>query len=88
MLVPLLGVFAEFERETIIDRVTNGMATKASKGKWPGGTRPYGYYVDRETQKLVPHPEEAPHLREIFRLYVEERYGTRGCIFLTGINIS
>jgi len=77
MLVQLLGVFAEFERETIIDRVTKGMATKASKGKWPGGTRPYGYYVDRETQKLVPHPEEAPHLREIFRLYVEERYGTR-----------
>jgi site-specific DNA recombinase len=77
MLVQLLGVFAEFERETIIDRVTKGMATKAAKGKWPGGTRPYGYYVDRDTHKLIPHPEEAPHLREIFRLFVEERYGTR-----------
>jgi len=70
-------VFAEFERETIIDRVTKGMATKASKGKWPGGTRPYGYYVDRDTHKLIPHPQEAPHLREIFSLFVEERYGTR-----------
>jgi DNA invertase Pin-like site-specific DNA recombinase len=30
MLVQLLGVFAEFERETIIDRVTKGMATKAA----------------------------------------------------------
>lgn len=29
MLVQLLGVFAEFERETIIDRVINGMAAKA-----------------------------------------------------------
>jgi site-specific DNA recombinase len=77
MLVQLLGVFAEFERETIIDRVTKGMATKASKGKWPGGTRPYGYYADRDTHKLIPHPEEGPHLREIFRLYVEERLGTR-----------
>ena len=77
MLVQLLGVFAEFERETIIDRVTKGMTAKASKGKWPGGRRPFGYYVDRETQKLVPHPEEAPHLREIFRLYTQERYGTR-----------
>ncbi len=77
MLVQLLGVFAEFERETIIDRVTKGMATKASKGKWPGGTRPYGYYVDRDTHKLIPHPQEAPHLREIFSLFVEERYGTR-----------
>ena len=77
MLVQLLGVFAEFERETIIDRVISGMTTKASKGKWPGGTRPYGYYVDRETQKLVPHPTEAPILRDIFRMYTQERLGTR-----------
>jgi len=77
MLVQLLGVFAEFERETIIDRVTKGMAMKASKGKWPGGSRPYGSHVDRETHTLVPHPQEAPHLREIFRLFVGERLGTR-----------
>jgi DNA invertase Pin-like site-specific DNA recombinase len=80
MLVQLLGMFAEFERETIIDRVTKGMAAKAAKaakGKWPGGTRPYGYWVDRDTHKLVPHPEEAPHLKEIFQLYADERLGTR-----------
>jgi site-specific DNA recombinase len=77
MLVQLLGVFAEFERETIIDRVTKGMAMKASKGKWPGGSRPYGFHVDQETHTLVPYPQEAPHLREIFRLFVEERLGTR-----------
>jgi site-specific DNA recombinase len=77
MLVQLLGVFAEFERETIIDRVINGMTTKAGKGKWPGGTRPYGYHVDRDTQKLVPHPDEAPILRDIFRLYTKQRLGTR-----------
>jgi site-specific DNA recombinase len=78
MLVQLLGVFAEFERETIIDRVINGMTAKARKGKWPGGTRPYGYHVDSETQKLVIHDTEAPILREIVRLYVNERLGTRG----------
>ena len=77
MLVQLLGVFAEFERETIIDRVTKGMAAKAAKGKWPGGRRPYGYQVDRDTQKLVPHLEEASHLKEIFRLYADQRFGTR-----------
>jgi DNA invertase Pin-like site-specific DNA recombinase len=56
MLVQLLGMFAEFERETIVDRVTNGMATKAANGKWPGGHRPYGYRADPQTQKLTPHP--------------------------------
>ncbi len=33
----MLGVFAEFERETIIDRVINGMERKAAKGLWTGG---------------------------------------------------
>jgi site-specific DNA recombinase len=70
-------VFAKFERETIIGRVTKGMAMKASKGKWPGGSRPYGFHVDREAHKLVPHPQKAPHLREIFRMFAEERLGTR-----------
>jgi site-specific DNA recombinase len=77
MLVQLLGVFAEFERETIVDRVINGMTTKASKGKWSGGTRPYGYLVARDTQQLIPHPAEAPVLRDIFRLYTQDRIGTR-----------
>jgi hypothetical protein len=57
-----------------VDRVTRGMATKASKDKWPGGSRPYGYHVDRDTQRLVP---EAPHLREIFCLFTTQRLGTR-----------
>jgi site-specific DNA recombinase len=77
MLVQLLGVFAEFERETIIDRITEGMAAKARKGKWSGGRPPYGYRVDRDTQKLVPNPTEAPILTEVIRLYADLRLGTR-----------
>src|SRR4051812_10922775 len=53
------------------------MSISAAKGKWPGGKRPYGFHVDRETHKLIPHPQEAPHLREIFRLYTQARLGTR-----------
>jgi site-specific DNA recombinase len=77
MFLQLLGMFAEFERSTIIDRVINGMTTKAGKGKWTGGTRPYGYLVDREQDRLAPHPAEAPILRQIFDLYVAGRHGTR-----------
>ena len=60
MLVQLLGVFAEFERETIIDRVTKGMAAKAAKGKWPGGRRPYGYHVGTATPRNHPAPRRSP----------------------------
>jgi DNA invertase Pin-like site-specific DNA recombinase len=77
MLVQLLGVFAEFERETIIDRVTAGMNAKAAKGKWPGGRLPYGYQLDPATHKLVPDPAQAPIVRGVFRLYTRDRLGTR-----------
>jgi site-specific DNA recombinase len=54
MLVQMLGVFAEFERETIIDRVINGMERKAAKGLWTGGARPLGYTIDRTVDKPPP----------------------------------
>jgi site-specific DNA recombinase len=47
MLVQMLGMFAQFERDVIIDRVIAGMERKATKGKWKGGKRPFGYQVDK-----------------------------------------
>jgi site-specific DNA recombinase len=77
MLVQMLGVFAQFEREVIIDRVIAGMERKAASGRWTGGTRPYGYQLDTGTDTLVPHPAEAAVLRQIFTRYAETRAGTR-----------
>jgi site-specific DNA recombinase len=47
MMAQMLGVFAEFERATIIDRITAGMERKAARGEWQSGRRPHGYQVDR-----------------------------------------
>jgi site-specific DNA recombinase len=77
MMVQMLGVFAEFERATIIDRVIAGMERKAAKGEWTVGTHPYGYRADKETGFLVVVPEEAPLIAIIFDLYAERRLGTR-----------
>jgi site-specific DNA recombinase len=77
MLVQMLGVFAEFERETIIDRVINGMERKAAKGLWTGGARPFGYRVDRDADRLVPDPVEAGTVKRIFDLYTRDRRGTK-----------
>jgi site-specific DNA recombinase len=49
MFVQMLGVFAEFERATIVERVIAGMERKAATGGWPGGYRPFGYEPDPET---------------------------------------
>jgi site-specific DNA recombinase len=77
MLVQMLAVFAEFEREMIIDRVVNGMERKASKGQWTLGVAPEGYIVDPDTQHLVPVDAEMPAIKEIFRLYTKDRVGCR-----------
>ncbi len=39
MLVQMLGMFAQFERDSIIDRVIAGMERKGAAGKWKGGCR-------------------------------------------------
>lgn len=78
MMVQMLGVFAEFERASIIERVIAGMERKASKGEWCGGARPYGYDADAETNHLVVNLEEAPAVPIIFDLYVNKRVGARG----------
>lgn len=76
MLVQMLGMFAQFERDTIIDRVINGMERKAAKGLWKGGRRPFGYNPDQAAHKLVPHPHESTVVRLIFQLYTRDRLGS------------
>jgi site-specific DNA recombinase len=77
MLVQMLGMFAQFERDTIIDRVIAGMERKAAAGKWKGGRRPFGYQVDTVEQALVPDRAEAAVVRLIFDLYTRDRPGAR-----------
>jgi site-specific DNA recombinase len=77
MLVQMLGMFAQFERDTIIDRVIAGMERKAAAGKWKGGRRPFGYQADTVAQALVPDTAEAAVVRLIFDLYTRNRLGAR-----------
>jgi site-specific DNA recombinase len=76
MLVQMLGVFAEFEREMIIDRVINGMERKAAKGRWTTGLVPFGYTRDAD-DILVVVDDEITIVKLIFRLYTRRRLGCR-----------
>lgn len=82
MLVQLLGVFAEFERATIIDRVIAGMERKAARGGWTAGRRPYGLTVERDSTgqvanegRPVVEPAEMPVVERIFARYAEGQEG-------------
>jgi site-specific DNA recombinase len=74
MLVQLLGVFAEFERATIIDRVVNGMERKAARGGWPGGPLPYGLALDEDKRLAVQQPQFFL-IQRIFGRYAEGSVG-------------
>lgn len=77
MFVQMLGVFAEFERATIIDRVIAGMERKAATGAWTQGGRPFGYELDRESGFLRVKEEEAALVPMMFDLYVNKLMGAR-----------
>jgi site-specific DNA recombinase len=76
MMVQMLGVFAEFERATIIDRVIAGMERKSSQGGWCGGRHPFGYRAAKGEGTLAVDVAESPLIPVIFDLYANKRLGT------------
>ena len=61
--------FAQFERELSSERVRDKIAASRAKGKWTGGTIPFGYHTDNK--KLVINDAEAKTVRYIFKRYLE-----------------
>jgi site-specific DNA recombinase len=71
MFFHLLGVFAQWEREEITERVNASVLTRAKLGKSINGSAPYGYqWKDR---KLVIQPEEAAIRCKTYELFLQHR---------------
>ncbi len=70
----IIIVFAQMERETIVERVTDNYYQRAESGSWMGGPAPYGFRIGRlvkegrEIPTLVPN-ENMQHVKEIFSMY-------------------
>ena len=75
MIVKLLMVFAEFERQSIVERVTQAYAHRSELGIYMGGRRPYGFtLIDTvihgvKTKMLSPAITEVEHIKYIFDAY-------------------
>jgi site-specific DNA recombinase len=69
MMLQMLGVFAEFEHATIVDRVSAGIERRAKEGKWATGRLPFGYRRD-EHKQVIPDERAAPMVKRIFELYI------------------
>lgn len=67
MILNILGVFAQFEREMIRERTLIGVQGAVNRGHF-GGPAPLGYKKETESKLLVIDEETAPIVKEIFDL--------------------
>ncbi len=65
----VLSGAAQLEREMIVERVKNKIATSKEQGLWMGGTLPLGY--DVKDTELIINEKEAKTVKHIFERYVE-----------------
>lgn len=71
MFFHLLGVFAQWEREEITERVNASVLTRAKLGKSLNGSAPYGYQW--KDKKLVLHPQESLIRQKAYELFLQHR---------------
>lgn len=70
-------VFAQLERETIQQRVSDAYASRSRKGFYMGGRIPYGYRLEaymidgKKTSRYVIVPAEAEVVAKIYSLYAQ-----------------
>ncbi len=77
-MVNIIMTFAQLERETITERVTDNYYFRGNLGYWPGGTAPYGYRLTKITDStgkkhsaLEIDPEQAKWVRYMYEYYLE-----------------
>ena len=84
----ILGAAAQFERETMIDRIVDGLIKKVKNGYSLCGARPsYGYNRPKHQEIQSINEEEAKVVRRVFNLYKDGKTLTEICNILNGENI-
>jgi len=79
LIVKILAIFAEFERQSIIQRVTQAYEHRSEMGFYMGGRKPYGFELEPtvinniKTKRLKPIPDEVEAVKYICRSYAVEQ---------------
>ena len=71
MFVKIIGIFAEFERENLAERVSLGYEQKTREGNYTNTNGVYGYDYIVGKQKLEINEEEKELVNRIFDLYID-----------------
>jgi len=73
--IGMMAVFAQLERETIVERVRIAKKESARQGRFMGGIAPYGYRYNFTNKILEIDEMQAAIVRRIYALYLEHGHG-------------
>ncbi|HBC94326.1 MAG TPA: hypothetical protein DCZ10_15865 [Pelotomaculum sp.] len=73
--IGMMAVFAQLERETIVERVRMAKKESAKQGRFLGGIAAYGYRYNFELKVLEIDEIQAQIVRWIYDCYLEREYG-------------
>ena len=79
-MIGVLSVFAQLERETILERTRIGIKKRAEDGYWRGGGKvPFPYTYSKEQGILIPIPEQVEVLHKMISMYLSGKsFGSIG----------
>lgn len=83
-MINIVMTFAQLERETIVERVTDNYYFRANNGDWAGGYAPYGYKVghiigvDGKRHSILEIDEEKCSIvKRIYDMYINQDISMR-----------
>ena len=77
MMRNLLGIFAEWERDAIIERTASGRMARWRNTEAIMGALPYGYEFDRDNRAIVFNSQKINICKRIFKMYLRQKLSTR-----------
>ncbi len=66
--------------DNLSEEVKKGTREKASRGLYPGGYVPLGYFHDKNTKQISIDPLRAPIIREMYELYADRKLSLRALV--------
>ena len=83
-MINIVMTFAQLERETIVERVTDNYYFRANNGYWAGGYAPYGYKIKhilgndgKRHSILEENKEQSKIVKKIYDMYINKNISMR-----------
>lgn len=83
-MINIVMTFAQLERETIVERVTDNYYFRANNGYWAGGYAPYGYTIKhiigndgKKHSILEENKDQSKIVKRIYDMYINKNMSMR-----------